>query len=236
MSSKLVNVEKNVEIAEEYLKKENNREIFFAKFNKSCLITYVGIAFGILSMYFAFTKMVFSSQGRIRYALSCLIVAGVCDMFDGKFARTCKRTEEEKEFGVQLDSLADTICFIVAPVVIMLSLELVRWYYVIVYIIYSICGISRLGYFNIKADLDTAVKTYRGLPVTSVAIIYPVIAMLHLTIIPFKYLSLIYIIATFLIAILFVVNIKIPKLKGIAYIIVPILATIGIVLLMVIGK
>ena len=43
-------------------------------------------------------------------------------MFDGKVARMCKRTEEEKQFGIQIDSLADTINFIALPVVIMLSL------------------------------------------------------------------------------------------------------------------
>ena len=37
-------------------------------------------------------------------------------MFDGKIARTKKnRTEVEKRFGIQIDSLADIICFGVAP-------------------------------------------------------------------------------------------------------------------------
>lgn len=214
-------------------KKEVKKSIFFAKFNKSCLITYIGVIFSILAMYFAFVKVAFGENCCIRYALACLIVSGICDMYDGKFARTCKRTEEEKEFGVQLDSLADTICFIATPIVIMFCMGMTQWYYLISYIIFAICGISRLGYFNIYADTDNAVKSYKGLPVTSTAIIYPVLGLLHV-VVSLNALCWIYFIATIITGILFVLNIKIIKFKGVAYSIVPILAAILIVLLMVV--
>ena len=138
--------------------------MFFAKINKSCLITYIGVLFGVLAMYFAFTKMAFSDVSYMRYSLVFLVLAGVCDMFDGKVARMCKRTKEEKEFGIQIDSLADTFCFLAVPVVFMMSLEMIHWWDVIVFTIFILCGVSRLGYFNIKADADTACKTYQGLP------------------------------------------------------------------------
>lgn len=207
--------------------------MFFAKFNKTCLITYIGVIFGVLSMYFSFTKMIMSDVCYVRYSLCCLVIAGVCDMFDGKFARSFERTEEEKEFGVQLDSLADTFCFIAAPVVFMLSLGMNSVIDVIAYCLFTLCGISRLGYFNINADLDTVIKTYRGLPVTSTAIFYPLLGMLH-TFVNLSTFQIIYLIATFIIATLFVVNIKVPKLKGNAYIIIPILAAILVVLLLVV--
>ena len=45
--------------------------------------------------------------------------SGFCDMFDGIVARTKKdRTDEEKRFGIQLDSLSDIVCFGVLPFVI----------------------------------------------------------------------------------------------------------------------
>lgn len=38
-------------------------------------------------------------------AVLCLALSGLCDMFDGKIARTKKdRTEIEKRFGIQIDS------------------------------------------------------------------------------------------------------------------------------------
>lgn len=220
------------DIKEQVEIEETKESIFFAKFNKSCLITYIGILFAILAMYFAFGRTTTESNCYIRYALICLIVSGVCDMYDGKFARACKRTQEEKEFGVQLDSLADTICFIATPIVIMFGIGMTQWFYLPAYVLLAICGVSRLGYFNIKADLDKAIKTYSGLPVTSTAIIYPLVGLLYLL----KNMNIIYIsylIVTIITAILFVLNIKIPKLKGVAYSIIPILAIIFIILLLV---
>lgn len=216
----------------EVLNDNIEKDLFFAKFNKSCLITYFGILFGALAMYFSFTKVAFVSNGLVRYPLLCLIVSGICDMYDGKFARACKRTQKEKEFGVQLDSLADTFCFIAVPVVIMLCMGMTKWYDVVAYALFIICGVSRLGYFNINADLEKAVKTYRGLPVTSTAIIYPLLGLLHVWL-PFNVMAFIYCIATICTALLFVLNIKIPKLKGFAYTIVPLLAAILMILLWV---
>ena len=113
----------------------------------------------------------------------------------------------------------------------MFSLGMTEFYHIIAYVMLAICGVSRLGYFNIKADLDKAVKTYSGLPVTSTAITYPLLGLTH-TLVGFKVFSLFYLLLTLLTAILFVVNIKIPKLKGKAYVVIPILAAILVLLLL----
>lgn len=57
--------------------------------------------------------MGFAVQGKIIAAVICLMFSGFCDMFDGIVARTKKdRTDEEKRFGIQLDSLSDIVCSI----------------------------------------------------------------------------------------------------------------------------
>ena len=91
--------------------------MFIINLKKSVLVTYLGVIFGVISMYFAFSKMAFSDTDYMRYSLVFLVLAGVCDMFDGKVARMCKRSKEEKEFGIQIDSLADTVNFVCLPVV-----------------------------------------------------------------------------------------------------------------------
>ncbi len=207
--------------------------MFIINLKKSVLVTYLGVIFGVLSMYFAFSKMAFSEGNYLRYSLVFLILAGVCDMFDGKVARMCKRTKEEKEFGIQIDSLADTVNFVALPVVIMLSLGMTSVVDVIIYALFILCGISRLGYFNVNASLDNPVKFYNGLPVTSTAIIYPILGLLHGQI-PENTFCLVYIIATLITGLLFVLRIKVPKLKGSAYIVIPVLAIILAVLLLVI--
>ena len=181
--------------------------MFIISFKKSVIITYLGVVFGIMSMAFAFSKIAFAEVEYIRYSLILLIFAGICDMFDGKIARMCKRTEEEKEFGIQIDSLADTVNFVVLPIVIMLSLGMTSIFDICVYILFVICGISRLGVFNCNANVDGPVEYFTGLPVTSTAIIYPLLGMLHGQISEYMF-SAVYIIATLLIAILFITKIK----------------------------
>ena len=207
--------------------------MFIIKLHKSVLITYLGVVFGVISMYFAFSKMAFAEVSYLRYSLIFLILAGVCDMFDGKVARMCKRSEAEKEFGIQIDSLADTVNFVVLPVVIMLSLGMYSIIDIIIYTIFILCGISWLGFFNINATSDTPVKYYSGLPVTTTAIIYPVLGLLR-GIVDENLFQIIYISATLLTAFLFVFKFKVPKFKGLFYIIVPVIAIIGIILLLVI--
>ena len=208
--------------------------MFIINLKKSVLVTYLGIIFGIISMNFAFTKMAFAEVNYIRYSLIFLILSGICDMFDGKVARMCKRTQEEKEFGIQIDSLADTVNFLVLPVVIMLSLGMTSIFDVCIYTVFIICGISRLGVFNCNANADGPVSHYNGVPVTSTAIIYPVLGLLHGQI-PNNIFEVIYIIATMIISFLFIAKIKIPKFKGKAfYITIPILAILLVILLLVV--
>ena len=209
--------------------------MFIFKLKKSVLVTYLGLIFGIISMLFIFTKVVFEEKAYLNYTLTFLILAGICDMFDGKIARKCKRTEEEKQFGIQIDSLADTVNFVVLPVMLMMSLGMTSAVDVLIYIIYIICGVSRLAVFNLNASADEPVREYTGLPVTSAAIIYPFLGLIH------KFLSdrifnNISITVTLLVAVLFVLKIKIPKFNKTAYIIMPLLGIAGIVLLLVLKR
>ena len=62
-----------------------------------------------------------SSDARIGWAVRPFILgmSGLLDTFDGKVARTKKnRTEDQKRFGIQIDSLCDIVCFGVCPVII----------------------------------------------------------------------------------------------------------------------
>ena len=208
--------------------------MFIIGLKKSVLMTYLGVIFGIVSISFAFTKMAFVEVEYMRYSLILLMFAGVCDMFDGKIARMCKRTEAEKEFGIQIDSLADTVNFLVLPVVIMLSLGMTSTIDILIYTLFILCGITRLGVFNCNADLDAPAEYYNGLPVTSSAIIYPLLGMFHRQV-PENVFYTIYIVATAIMAVLFVTKIKIPKFKHIAYyIVIPILAVLVALLLILV--
>ena len=202
--------------------------MFIGKYNKSLIITYLGIVFAVVGINFALT-------GNFRYSMICMICAGVCDLFDGKVARMCKRTEEEKLFGIEADSLADMVGFVVFPVILGFALGLNHWYNIIGYILLILAGITRLGFFNIsvsKTNKDTPVKTYSGLPVTSTSIIFPLLWFVSEI---FKFsIKLVFPYATYIISLLFVLNFKIPKLRGKAYLVVSLLAILAVVLLFII--
>lgn len=209
--------------------------MFIISLKKSVLVTYLGIIFGVLSMSFAITNLAFADVNNITYSLIFLILAGLCDLFDGKIARMCKRTDEEKAYGIQIDSLADTVNFVVLPVVIMLSLGMTAPIEVVVFALYIICGIARLAVFNCNANLDEPVKFYTGLPVTSVAVIYPILGILY-SVIPNNIYEIVSVIITFIVAVLFVSKIKVPKFKKKAFIVWPIIAIIVSVLLVVVKR
>ena len=206
--------------------------MFIISLKKSVLITYLGIVFGIISTMFAFNMAISNEIYNMNCSLIFLILAGICDMFDGKIARKFKRTKEEKEFGIQIDSLADTINFVILPIIILLSLRINSIIALVVYMLFAICGISRLAVFNCNADLDKPVKEYTGLPVTSVAVIYPLLGLLY-RIIDDRIFNILSIIITFLVAVLFISKIKIPKFKKKAYIVLPIIGLIVSILLVV---
>ena len=92
-----------------------------------------------------------------------MLFCGLCDAFDGKVARTkSNRTEREKNYGIQIDSLTDLIAFGVLPG----SIGAAMWrrltlageniiredYNILVYtviILYALAAMIRLAYFNV---------------------------------------------------------------------------------------
>ena len=194
------------------------------KWNGSVVLTYIGAVIALTGIFIAMTS------GNVRYAMACLMVAGICDLFDGAVARKFKRTEEEKRFGVELDSLVDVIDFLALPVAIFIAAGLDQIYALIVFAVYIICGIARLAYFNsVTADTEGPVRYYTGLPVTYTALIFPFVYLLSYAVDQGVFLCILTV-SIIIVSVLFILKIKIAKPKGIAYGIFGILAVSMIVL------
>lgn len=139
-----------------------------------------------MSLLSAFAGMILSGKGMHTAAVLCLMFCGICDAFDGTVARTKKnRTEDEKAFGIQIDSLCDAVSFGVFPALLSVRMGLNGILGMAIAAIYSLCAVIRLAFFNVQeAKRQQAEegkrKTYRGLPVTSISMIYPVVALLQL--------------------------------------------------------
>ena len=132
-----------------------------------------------LSLVSAVVGMTLTARGNPGAAVLCLAAAGICAAFDGIVARSKKnRTADEKSFGIQIDSLCDLVSFGVFPAV---------WCYhsgvdgvvgAVCMAVYVLCAVIRLAFFNVMEEKRQQAesgcnKTYRGLPVTTAAIIFP---------------------------------------------------------------
>jgi CDP-diacylglycerol--serine O-phosphatidyltransferase len=146
-------------------------------YNYTVILTYIGVASAVLGVGL-------SMYGRTSMAVVCLMVSGFCDLFDGSIARTRARTINEKKFGIQIDSLADLVCFGILPAAIGFSIGMTRLYEAAVLIVYVLAALIRLAYYNVTEDeiefCENSKRVYYdGLPVTTIAILIPMIYTLR---------------------------------------------------------
>jgi len=107
------------------------------------LLTMLGLCAGLTSIRFAL-------EDRFGPAAVAVVVAGCIDGLDGRIARLLKASTR---FGAEFDSLADFLCFGVAPSFIMYlwSLQSARGYGFMPCLMFAVCMALRLARFN--ADL-----------------------------------------------------------------------------------
>lgn len=142
-------------------------------YNYTVVLTYLG-------MLLAFSGITFAFNGNIQAALICLMLSGLCDMFDGKVASTKTRTMQEKRFGIQIDSLCDLISFGILPASIIYVTSLESNVSFCMAGLYTLAALIRLAYFNVEEEERQSQSqegriSYLGLPVTSAALILPLL-------------------------------------------------------------
>ncbi len=151
---------------------------FIGFYDYTVILTYLSLVSAVLGISFA-------SHGHFTAAILCLLGSGVCDAFDGMVARTKKnRSEDEKNFGIQLDSLCDVVSFGVFPAFLCYCMGVNGVFGYICVCLFALCALIRLAFFNVleakrQQVEDGCNKFYRGLPVTSISIIFPVLYLLR---------------------------------------------------------
>lgn len=183
---------------------------------------HYGVILTYLSVVAAIVGICFSAAGHSGYAVICLLVSGLCDAFDGAVAKTRKnRTKEDKMFGEQIDSLSDLIAFGVSPAMIGYGLGMREWYFIPVFVLFVLCALIRLAYYNVTEEVRTSAEegdrtSFEGLPVTNVAVALPIfwlIATMCVNVAGGLVTKLIMVFAYLLIAFLFVFRFRMPKAK-----------------------
>jgi CDP-diacylglycerol--serine O-phosphatidyltransferase len=153
-------------------------------------------------------------DGKIILGGSLVLITALMDGIDGELAR---RWNASSELGLQLDSLADVVCFGVAPAVLMtqyLSGTIVpSWLAWGSAAVFVLCSALRLARFN-TSIADDLLKDSQGFPTTGAGSFLALLIyldyqsggrFLSLWSIPF---------ATILLAVLMVSNIRFMSKKG----------------------
>ncbi len=203
-------------------------------YDYTVVLTYVSLFISVFGMTQA-------SAGRFRTAIFCLALSGLCDMFDGKIARSKKnRTDDEKLFGVQIDSLCDVVCFGVFPALIchLLGVRGIIGCLIIGY--YCICSVIRLAYFNVletrrQQEEDGANKYYHGLPITSMAIVLPLVFMLQIFLSNMVFIIALHI-ALFVVGTLFIIDFQLKKPNNKELCFLVIIVAIAVIIVVVFSK
>ncbi len=182
---------------------------FIGYYDYTVFLTYLSLISSVLGM----TRAI---HGDYKLAIFCLAFSGICDAFDGIVARTKKnRTVDEKNFGIQLDSLCDVICFGLFPAMICYLLGVRGTLGVILVVFYTLCAVIRLAFFNVleakrQSTEDSVNKGYRGLPVTSIAFLLPLTFWLQFLVSDMTFLVMLH--GVLLLAgFLFILDFHLPK-------------------------
>ena len=209
-----------------------------------------------LSLLSACTGIVVALAGEGHPFMACffLMFCGFCDAFDGKVARTKKdRTDMERNYGIQIDSLSDLVAFGVLPACIGGALILDstylkhiaeqyrdKWFFAVgalvlfaILLLYVLAALIRLAYFNVTEEERQKTeggvrKYYTGLPVTTASLIFPLVMLAQY--VTAADISLFYIAVALLTAVAFVSKMQVPKpgLNGILG-----MMAVGVILLIV---
>ena len=204
-------------------------------YDYTVVLTYIGFASGITGMFCATTR-------HLRLAVFFLALSGLCDMFDGKIARTKKnRTAEEKSFGIQIDSLCDMVCFGVLPIIICFKLGMRQIYSMILLVFYGLAGVIRLGYFNVMEEkrqemTDEDKKYYHGLPITSMAIALPLLYVLSPLLPGRKVFLLLMHLLVMTVGALFIVDFKLRKPTVTEMVLLVLVVAFAVMILIFIGR
>ena len=182
---------------------------FIGFYDYTVILTYI-------SLISAFVGMCLAGQGSFGGAIVCLLISGICDAFDGTVARSKKnRTEDEKAFGIQLDSLCDVVSFGIFPAYVLHCMGVQGALGITILSLYCVCAVIRLGFFNVQEAKrqqveDGCGKFYRGLPVTTMSMLLPVVYLIRL-VLPGKVFRWILYILPAVVGFLFILDFRIKK-------------------------
>jgi CDP-diacylglycerol--serine O-phosphatidyltransferase len=130
------------------------REPILRRHRKIPVRALVPNAFTLLSLCAGLTAVRMAIEHRFEFALVLIVVAAAIDGIDGRLARALK---VQSRFGAELDSLADTVNFGVAPAMLIYlwGLQGLKGFGWVAVVVFACCMGLRLARFNAALEVDT---------------------------------------------------------------------------------
>lgn len=169
------------------------------------LCSLAGLLCALLGIYFAILRV-------YPAAMIGMLWAVLFDWYDGRVAHRIKnRSDEQRAFGMQIDSLIDMVSFGVCPAILLLSYgQFSPWFLPGAFVI-VVATVLRLSYFNVFGLV--AESTYLGLAADNNIILLALLFLLEGHIDPAVFAPLLYA-ASLMLAALNIAPIRTPKLTG----------------------
>ncbi|PIY16872.1 hypothetical protein CO112_01425 [Candidatus Dojkabacteria bacterium CG_4_9_14_3_um_filter_150_Dojkabacteria_WS6_41_13] len=133
------------------------------KLTKADILSLFAIAFG-------WSSLLFVLENQYVLSVTFLLLAFICDLFDGVIARKFK--EEASSWGAVLDSLADTLLYLLVPLLFARSVwQFPMWTFYVLSLGPIIAGFFRLARFSmVGLKKDDKGIYYEGLIVVHQAL------------------------------------------------------------------
>jgi CDP-diacylglycerol--serine O-phosphatidyltransferase len=190
-------------------------------------------AITILSLGCGLACALLAIRQRMAFALIALIVAGLCDLFDGLVARRLSRTDEQRHFGGRLDSLVDACSFGFAPAILLFAIGRTSPAEMLAVFLLPICAVWRLAYFDATTPPGNPPRFHEGMPTTYVALFLPLGLLIgHLSSIGMRSAA---VVTAVVLSVAMVCRVRIPKPRGIAYAIFLVAGVAAIVAFAILG-
>lgn len=144
--------------------------------------TFANASCGTVSIFLCLNYLAEGRPGFVWAIFVLLPLALVFDVLDGYIAR---RRHRQSPLGADLDSLADSVSFGVAPAMLGFTLGLRGFWDAVILTFFVACGISRLARYNVTAsalaDASGKVRYYEGVPIPMNLLIVVLLALAFAT-------------------------------------------------------
>lgn len=178
-------------------------------YNLANTMTMLGLACAFLACFLL-------ARGQYLISMVAFSMSALCDAMDGRIARSTPGLSKRARFyGMQLDSLCDAVSFGVCPCLMAYFLGYTGALDIILYVLFTLCGIIRLANFNTEAAMSTPdlrMHHFTGIPIPFSSLVFPLLLIVH--ILASGNVAWLFRIVFLLIGVGYISRIRVPKPNG----------------------